>query len=58
MLADESEGSDGIPDGGPESVIIGSPIDGTKNPSVSVGKTLSDITGVVQYQSACYNVCS
>lgn len=39
-----------MPDPGPESVIIGSPLDGTTNPTMAVGKTLSDITGVVQYQ--------
>ncbi|KAI0087810.1 DNase I-like protein [Irpex rosettiformis] len=49
-------GPDGIPDGGPESIIIGSPVDGTKNPSVSVGKALSDITGVVQYQFGFYYI--
>lgn len=42
--------ADGTPDGAPETVIIGKPLDGTKNPSMSIGKTLSDITGVVQYQ--------
>lgn len=43
-------GPNGIPDAGPESVIVGSPADGTKNPAMCVGKILSDITGVVQYQ--------
>lgn len=49
-------GPDGIPDGGPETVIIGAPLDGTKNPNVSVGVTLSDITGVVQYQFSFFYV--
>lgn len=43
-------GPDGLPDLNPEMVIIGSPLDGTKNPTMAIGKTLSDITGVVQYQ--------
>lgn len=43
-------GPDGIPDGNPETVIIGSPLDKTKNPKVAVGTTLTDITGVVSYQ--------
>jgi hypothetical protein len=43
-------GPDGIPDGNPETVIIGSPLDGTTNPEVSVGQTLTDITGVIQQQ--------
>ncbi|KAI0689077.1 DNase I-like protein [Cytidiella melzeri] len=49
-------GPDGIPDGGPESVIIGSPVDGTKNPEMNVGMTLSDITGVIQYQFGFYYI--
>ena len=43
-------GPDGIPDGNPEVLIIGSPLDGTKNPSTVLGGKLSDITGVVSYQ--------
>ena len=53
MIQSPSAGPNGVPDAGPESVIIGSPIDGTKNPAMCVGKTLSDVTGVVQYQ--CVN---
>lgn len=44
------KGPDGLPDGNPETVIIGSPLDGTTNPSTALGTTLSDITGVVLYQ--------
>lgn len=44
------QGPDGIPDGNPETVIIGAPLDKTKNPQVAVGFALSDITGVVTYQ--------
>lgn len=43
-------GPDGLPDGNPEAIIIGSPLDGTKNPAVAVGFGLSDIVGVVHYQ--------
>ena len=46
LLAD----SDGLPDANPEVVIVGSPLDGTKNPKVSLGKTFADITGVIEYQ--------
>lgn len=49
-------GPDGLPDLNPEMVIIGSPLDGTKNPTMAIGKTLSDITGVVQYQFGFYYV--
>ncbi|KAI0333748.1 DNase I-like protein [Cubamyces sp. BRFM 1775] len=49
-------GPDGLPDANPETVIIGSPLDGTKNPSVSLGKTFSDITGVVLYQFGFYYI--
>jgi hypothetical protein len=31
-------------------IIVGSPLDGTDNPSVALGTTLTDITGVVVYQ--------
>lgn len=43
-------GPDGVPDANPEVIIVGKAVDGTKSPKVSVGKTLQDITGVVQYQ--------
>ncbi|KDR82751.1 hypothetical protein GALMADRAFT_206527 [Galerina marginata CBS 339.88] len=43
-------GPDTIPDGNPETVIIGSPLDGTTNPQTAVGVGLTDITGVVLYQ--------
>ncbi|KAK0213662.1 Endonuclease/exonuclease/phosphatase [Armillaria fumosa] len=49
-------GPDGIPDANPEVVIIGSPTDGTKNPTVAVGVKLSDIVGVVTYQFGFYYV--
>ncbi|KAI8986194.1 DNase I-like protein [Trametes punicea] len=49
-------GPDGVPDANPEVVIIGSPLDGTENPSVSLGKTFSDITGVVAYQFGFYYI--
>ena len=43
-------GHDGKPDGNPETVIIGPPLDKTKNPKTAVGMGLTDITGVVVYQ--------
>ncbi|PSR70540.1 hypothetical protein PHLCEN_2v13579 [Hermanssonia centrifuga] len=49
-------GPDGIPDANPETIIIGSPLDGTQNPKMCVGKTLTDITGVVQYQFGFYYI--
>lgn len=47
---DTDEGPDGIPDANPESIIVGGPLDGTKNPTTSLGMTFTDITGVVNYQ--------
>ncbi|KAI0373889.1 DNase I-like protein [Pilatotrama ljubarskyi] len=47
---------DGPPDANPEVVIVGSPLDGTKNPSVSLGKTFSDITGIIAYQFGSYYI--
>ena len=44
-------GPNGIPDANPETVIIGEPLDGTKNPKTTMGMTFTDITGVVLYQS-------
>ncbi|OJT13614.1 hypothetical protein TRAPUB_9803 [Trametes pubescens] len=49
-------GSDGIPDANPEVIIVGSPLDGTKNPAVSLGKTFSDITGIIAYQFGFYYI--
>ncbi|TBU54650.1 DNase I-like protein [Dichomitus squalens] len=49
-------GPDGVPDANPETVIIGAPLDGTKNPTASLGKQFSDITGVVLYQFGFYYV--
>lgn len=43
-------GKDNLPDGNPEAVMIGSPLDGTKNPAPSLGSQFSDITGIVTYQ--------
>ncbi|KAF8964437.1 Endonuclease/exonuclease/phosphatase [Flammula alnicola] len=49
-------GPDGIPDGNPETVIIGSPLDKTKNPQTAVGIGLTDITGIVVYQFGFFYV--
>lgn len=45
-------GPDGIPDANPEAVIVGSPVDGTKNFPTALGNAYEDITGVVTYQCA------
>ncbi|KAF9527532.1 Endonuclease/exonuclease/phosphatase [Crepidotus variabilis] len=49
-------GPDGVPDGNPEAVIVGTPFDKTKNPKPAVGATLTDITGVVTYQFGFFYV--
>ncbi|KAH9924271.1 DNase I-like protein [Epithele typhae] len=43
-------GPKGIPDANPESVIVGSPADGTKLPKPAMGMQFEDITGVITYQ--------
>ncbi|KAI0689067.1 DNase I-like protein [Cytidiella melzeri] len=49
-------GPNGVPDGNPETVIIGVPLDGTTNPNVSIGQTFTDITGVIQQQFGFYYI--
>ncbi|PPQ91687.1 hypothetical protein CVT25_012900 [Psilocybe cyanescens] len=49
-------GPGGIPDGNPEAIIIGSPLDASKNPQTAVGVALTDITGVVHYQFGFFYV--
>ncbi|KAF5339002.1 hypothetical protein D9611_008738 [Ephemerocybe angulata] len=49
-------GPDGVPDGNPEAVMLGSPLDGTKNPLPALGAQLSDVTGVVTYSFGYYYV--
>jgi predicted extracellular nuclease len=49
-------GPGGIPDANPEAILIGKPLDGTKNPAVALGSSLSDITGVVTYQFGFYYI--
>ncbi|KAK6000059.1 hypothetical protein QM012_004047 [Aureobasidium pullulans] len=44
-------------DANPEAIIIGSPLDGSKNPAITrVGDTLGDITGVVTYAFGYYSI--
>ncbi|KIJ36977.1 hypothetical protein M422DRAFT_232170 [Sphaerobolus stellatus SS14] len=43
-------------DANPETIIIGSPLDGTKNPKVTIGTKLTTITGVIQYQFGFYYI--
>ncbi|KAJ6619448.1 DNase I-like protein [Mycena sp. CBHHK59/15] len=49
-------GPDAIPDGNPESILIGTPLDGTDNPDVAIGVELTDITGVITYQFGFYYI--
>ncbi|KAJ3531742.1 hypothetical protein NMY22_g8024 [Coprinellus aureogranulatus] len=49
-------GQGGIPDGNPEAIMIGSPLDGTKNPAPSLGAVFTDIKGIVTYQFGFYYV--
>ncbi|KAH0365076.1 DNase I-like protein, partial [Aureobasidium melanogenum] len=44
-------------DANPEAIVIGSPLDGSKNPAVTrVGDYLGDITGVVTYAFGYYSI--
>lgn len=44
-------------DANPENIIIGTPLDGTKNPTTTkMGDQLADITGIVTYQFGFYYV--
>jgi len=45
------------PDANPELLIVGAPLDGTKNPHVAVGQQFADITGVIQYQWVYLDGC-
>jgi hypothetical protein len=45
-----AQGPDGIPDGNPEAIIVGSPLDGTKNSGTALGNVYEDISGVIAYQ--------
>ncbi|KDQ25826.1 hypothetical protein PLEOSDRAFT_1106723 [Pleurotus ostreatus PC15] len=49
-------GPDGRPDANPEAVIVGRPLDGTRNPKAFLGVGLSDITGVVAFQFGFFYV--
>ena len=44
-------------DANPEAITIGSPLDGTKNPTTTkLGDSLTDITGVVTYAFGFYRI--
>ncbi|CRK33806.1 hypothetical protein BN1708_006169 [Verticillium longisporum] len=43
-------------DANPETVLIGSPLDGSRNPESKMGDKLADITGVVTYSFGFYRV--
>ncbi|KAG5638165.1 hypothetical protein H0H81_001461 [Sphagnurus paluster] len=49
-------GPDGIPDSNPEAIMIGTPLDKTKNPQVAQGTVLSTISGVVTFQFGFYYI--
>lgn len=44
------QGPDGYPDANPEVLLVGPPLDGSRNPSVSVGQELEDLIGVIVQQ--------
>ncbi|KII86960.1 hypothetical protein PLICRDRAFT_113396 [Plicaturopsis crispa FD-325 SS-3] len=48
--------SSGVPDANPETILVGTPLDGTKNPDTGIGSTLSDITGVITFQYGFYYI--
>ncbi|KAL8996514.1 MAG: hypothetical protein Q9169_003981 [Polycauliona sp. 2 TL-2023] len=44
-------------DSNPETIIVGSPLDGTSNPNTTkLGDSLTDITGIVQYNFGFYSI--
>ncbi|ROT36644.1 endonuclease/exonuclease/phosphatase family protein [Sodiomyces alkalinus F11] len=43
-------------DGNPEAVVIGTPLDGTRNPETKMGDQFADITGVVTYAFGFYRI--
>ncbi|KAG6844606.1 hypothetical protein H0H87_005540 [Tephrocybe sp. NHM501043] len=49
-------GPDGKPDANPEAIMIGDALDGSKAPAVALGSSLTDITGIVQYQYGFFYV--
>ncbi|KAI0688927.1 DNase I-like protein [Earliella scabrosa] len=51
-----TSGLDGVPDANPEVIMVGKPLDGTKNPKVSLGRQFADITGIIQYQFGFFYV--
>lgn len=51
-----TKGDDGLPDLNPETVVIGAPLDGTKNPDVWMGTTVTDIVGVVTNTFGFYTI--
>ncbi|KAI0030438.1 Endonuclease/exonuclease/phosphatase [Vararia minispora EC-137] len=47
---------DGVPDANPEAILVGQPLDRSRNPDVSIGTKLSDIVGIVDYQHGFFNI--
>ncbi|KAI4198756.1 MAG: hypothetical protein LQ350_005079 [Teloschistes chrysophthalmus] len=43
-------------DGNPETLILFDPVDGTRNPDTKLGDSLTDITGVIEYEFGLYYI--
>lgn len=43
-------------DGNPEAIVIGTPLDGTRNPESKMGDKFADITGIVTYAFGFYRI--
>ena len=52
MVLISFEGPDGIPDGNPEAILVGAPLDETENFPTALGNVYNDTKGVVTYQYA------
>ncbi|KAH9856479.1 endonuclease/exonuclease/phosphatase [Lenzites betulinus] len=48
--------TDGLPPAHPEAILIGRPLDGTRNPKTTMGMKLKNVTGVVTYQFGSYSI--
>ncbi|KAI0711890.1 DNase I-like protein [Cerioporus squamosus] len=49
-------GTDDMPPAHPEAILIGRPLDSTRNPKPVMGAKLTDITGIVTYQYGAYYI--
>ncbi|RPD61111.1 DNase I-like protein [Lentinus tigrinus ALCF2SS1-7] len=55
-LTIHTDGPDELPPAHPEAILIGRPLDATRNPKPVMGAKLSDITGIVTYQYGAYYI--